>query len=134
MGFFGLKHWGESDETADFRWSLLNALARKQAGARKAAVRKLVDMELKDMANCYNTPGFINLALCLEVEGNDASSYDEEFPNGLPVFSDLLTVAQLRKTEKLFSKHLQEWDPDFTDRLKELHVLVYRLLLKRKAK
>lgn len=134
MGFFGLKHWVESDGAADFRYTLLRALAKKQAGARKAAVRKLVDKELKDMANCYNTPGFINLALCLEVEGNDASSYDEEFPNGLPVFSDLLTAAQLRKTEKLFSKHLKGWDPDFTDRLKELHVLVYRLLLKRMAK
>lgn len=140
MGFFGLKHWGESDEAADFRYTLLRALATKRKKDRTLVVRKCVSSELDNMANCYNTPGFINLALCLEVEGQDGGNeeYAMDCPDGLPVFSDLLTATQLRKAEKLFSKHLKEWDPDFTDRLRELHVVVYRklrgLVTKRKTK
>lgn len=51
MGFMGLSHWVESDGAADFEYSL-----RKSVNAH---FRK----ELKNEANCYNTPGWLNALL-----------------------------------------------------------------------
>lgn len=50
----GLKHWGESDDAADFKITL------------EEAVSKLVKKELRHFANEYNTSGAVNIALMLE--------------------------------------------------------------------
>lgn len=51
MGFMGLKHWVESDNAADFHARL------------SASLNKLVKDELKNKANKYNTPGYVNVLL-----------------------------------------------------------------------
>ena len=51
MGFSGLSHWNESDGAADFRAVIARAL------------NKAFKKELKNEANCYNTPGWVNALL-----------------------------------------------------------------------
>jgi len=123
----GIEHWVESDGAADFRGGLLGALEQTTEAKRNKAVRAVVSAELKDMANEYNTPGYINLALCLEVEGKE-KGYDD----ALPVFSQRLTTAQLKKTVKLFDQKSPHWNPDLKPRLKALRKVVDQLLTKRK--
>jgi hypothetical protein len=127
MGFWDINHWVASDGAADFRAGLIQTLEQTTEAKRTKAVRTEVSKELQDMANDYNTPGYLNLALCLEVEGKD-KGYDEE----LPVFSHRLTTAQLKKTVKLFDQEIPHWNPEHKPRLKELRKLVANLLVKRK--
>lgn len=128
----GLSSWVASDNAADFRYVLLQALSRKLPDVQKRDVREVVSQELNDMANYCNTPGYINLALCLEAQGDDESLYDEEFPKGLPKFDHLLTLAQLKKASRLFTREIPKWDPKHQPRLKELHKLVTVLLKERR--
>jgi len=128
MGFWDIDHWVASDGASDFRWTLIQAfgVALMPEAERKTNVRKVVTKELADMANNYNTPGYLNLALCLEVEGKD-KGYDEE----LPVFSHLLTTAQLRKADRLFTKEIPHWNPKHRPRLKQLHKVITTLIKQR---
>ena len=127
MGFWGISHWVESDGAADFRHVLLGALEQKTEAARTKAVRKVISAELKDEANNYNTPGFVNIALCLEVEGHD-KGYDE----ALPVFSQLLTAKQLKTISSALIKAQTEWEPEWEHRLGKLQKLVAAKLPKGK--
>jgi len=58
MGFMGIKHYNDSDGAADFREKLRNGLG------------KMFYEELKDEANCYNTPGWLNILLILKTFPN----------------------------------------------------------------
>jgi hypothetical protein len=132
MGFMGLSSWVESDGAADFRYVLQQQFKKfaKDPAALKRAVREVVDLELKDMANEYNTPGMVNLALCIEGEDDPG---DPEFDDaGLPVFSNLLTVPQLKKASKLFVQEMPHWNPEHKSRLKELHQVIVKALKARR--
>lgn len=133
MGFFGLGHWVESDEAADFRWVLLHALRKKSSPAQKQSVNRAVEKELDNMANSHNTPGFINLALCLEVEGMDKGNLDENFPNGLPEFSHLIRLEHLRRADRLFTREIPLWSSEFRRRLKNLHSVIQTAIKDRQA-
>lgn len=68
MGFSGLKHWVESDGAADFRAVIADAL------------NKAFTKELKNEANPYNTPGWVNALLLFK-----------EYPSIVPLIrKDLL--------------------------------------------
>lgn len=54
MGFMGLSSYVESDGASDLVYSIL-----KEIGDRCLN-------ELKDVGNCYNTPGYVNVALYAE--------------------------------------------------------------------
>jgi len=54
MGFMGINHWVESDGAADFHHTL------------GTAISKLAQKEMKDEANQYNTPGWLNILLILK--------------------------------------------------------------------
>ncbi len=51
MGFMGISHWVDSDCAADFRFTL------------KKEIDALFKKELKNEANEYNTPGWLNALL-----------------------------------------------------------------------
>jgi len=51
MGFMGIKNWVESDNAADF----MDTLQR--------TITDLFHKELRNKANCYNTPGYVNALL-----------------------------------------------------------------------
>jgi hypothetical protein len=127
MGFMGLGHWVYSDNASGFRCGLLQALEKTTEAKRNKAIRAEVSNELQDMANNYNTPGYLNLALCLEVEGKD-----EGFDDALPVFSHRLTTAQLKKAVKLFDQEIPKWNTEHRPRARELRKVVAQLLAKRK--
>lgn len=59
MGYMGLTHWSESDNAADFHYSVSEAKSLK-------GVITGFTKELKNEANCYNTCGAINIALVVE--------------------------------------------------------------------
>lgn len=122
MGFFGLNHWIDSDSAAGLHIAVVEEFHRHRARLPlKTRIRRLVDQELKDMANEYNTPGFINLALLLEVEGKTADHTDHD----VPVFSNLLTLAQLRECSDLLAAC--KWKEE-KHRLKALKRVVDKLV------
>jgi len=128
----GLSNWVESDGAADFRYVLQNQFEKfaKDPAALKRAVRAVVDLELKDMANNWNTPGYVNLALLIEAEGEEPNPEYED--RGLPVFSNLLTIAQLQTASKLFVQEQEDWTYEHRPRLKELHGVVTKALKARR--
>lgn len=122
MGFTSIKHWINSDNAAGLHSALTDEFRRRKTRLPlKTRVRRLVDQELKDMANEYNTPGFINLALLLEVEGKERGDPDDY----IPVFSNLLTLTQLRKCSDLLADC--EWKEE-KRRLKALQRVVDKLV------
>lgn len=54
MGFMGLNSWIESDNAADFHFEMIDVFNR------------CIAKELKNNANEYNTPGFVNVLLFLK--------------------------------------------------------------------
>lgn len=54
MGFTGVKHYTESDGAADFQ----SVLGKN--------INKMFHAEMKDEANQYNTPGWVNILLVLK--------------------------------------------------------------------
>lgn len=73
MGFMGLNDWGESDMAADFHARL------------RLKIREEFRRELKNEANCYNTPGWLNALLIFK-----------EYPD-LMKFLDLVTIERINK-------------------------------------
>jgi hypothetical protein len=124
MGFTGLSHWVNSDGAADFRYILQQQFKRfaKDKKKLKLAIRKVVDKELDDMANEWNTPGMVNLALCMEVEDTDDYKYEDD--SGLPVFSKYLTVTQLKRASRLFTTEIPKWDKRHRNRLRKLQKVI----------
>ena len=124
----GLSSWVESDCAADFRYTLQKQFEKfpTHPVALKLAIREAVDSELSDMANEYNTPGYVNLALCIEAEGTVGNP--EYKDPGLPVFSKFLTIAQLKRASQLFVKESPDWCDKHKPRLNELHKVITKLL------
>jgi len=54
MGFMGIQNWVQSDGAADFQYRLEGNIAT------------IFRQEMKDEANCYNTPGWVNILLILK--------------------------------------------------------------------
>lgn len=54
MGFMGLNDWRDSDNAADFHYEITDFLNKK------------ITQAIKDNANQYNTPGFVNVLLFLK--------------------------------------------------------------------
>ena len=136
MGFMGLSSWIESDGAADLRYVLQEQFdefnGHKDEQRLTTDIRQCVDVELKDMANFCNTPGYVNLALVLEDEG-DPGNEEYEDP-GLPVFSKFLTIPQLRRASRLFLLEIPKWNTEHQARLKELHKVIIKLLKSKRAK
>ena len=113
MGYTGLGHWGESDEAADFVFSYQKAKSPKTK-------QNVIDRELKNFANDYNTPGSVNIVLAME---------------GDIVLKSDLSVAQLRKLRKLLKtligecseKHKDSW---YSEEARIEHYNAYVRLLK----
>jgi hypothetical protein len=115
MGFFGLNHYGDSDEAWDFWYDI------QKAKGNKPKIKKLIAKELRNHTNEFNTDGFINIALYLESEGEkiDTSlsfSHDDEckFDNYTAVISHLITQAQYKTIKAYLNDVLndKEWDSD----------------------
>ena len=97
MGFMGLGHWSESDDAADFRGSL------------QEAIMKLTRKQLGHKANEFNTSGDINIAFMIA--------------DGL---FDFLEEYEVKDDEELFLevyKKLGAHKMDDTEVQKELEVL-----------
>ena len=113
MGYMGMDHWQESDGAADFVFVYKEATTMSKR-------RKIIDTELKDFANNYNTPGSVNIALAME--------------DGI-VRKDDLTAKQTNKLRELLAdlkmkssaKYRDEWNNE-DGRLK--HHEAYKRLLK----
>lgn len=73
MGFMGLSHYTESDNASDFHAKL------------RLHVRNLFREELKNKANEYNTPGWLNALLVFK-----------EYPS-LPMLLDNKTLNEIDK-------------------------------------
>lgn len=59
MGYMGLDNWQDSDKAADFVFVYKDAKTMPER-------RKIIDKELKNSANAFNTPGSVNIALAME--------------------------------------------------------------------
>lgn len=66
MGFMGLGHWVESDNAADFHHVL------------ESAIRSAFSKELKNRANEYNTPGWVNALLIFKEYPSIAKFLDKK--------------------------------------------------------
>ena len=109
----GLNHWGESDGAADFVYTYKEATTM-------AKRRKLIDTELKDFANNYNTPGSVNIALAIEggiLRKEDLTEVQ------LYTLRDLLTELKVKSS----AKYRKEWS-DESGRIE--HNNAYKRLLK----
>ena len=109
MGYFGLKHWKDSDNAADFVWSL-----KKTTEEQK---KKLISSELKDDSNCFNTPGCVNVTLAIEGGELDVKI--------LTAQHKIKIKSSLKSLIKTSSKKTEEWDNE--GRLE--HLFAYRRLL-----
>ena len=87
MGYMGMDNWEDSDCAADFVYAYKKASTMAQR-------RKLIDVELKDFANSYNTPGSVNIALAME---------------GGVVRRDDLTAKQLNKLRRMQDTRTYEY-------------------------
>lgn len=58
MGYMGLNHWGESDNSSGFLFEIQEKLGK--------SLNALIFQELKNRANNYNTPGEVNVSLLIE--------------------------------------------------------------------
>ena len=99
MGYMGLNSSGESDNAADFVFIYKKAKTKTQR-------RQLIDSELKDFANNYNTPGSVNIALAMEdgiVRGDDLTAKQ------LNRLRELLADLKLKSS----SKYREEWDDEY---------------------
>src|SRR3990167_1114815 len=100
MGFMGLLHWVESDECADFRYTILKT------------VSELCEKELKNKANEYNTPGWVNIALLVEDGMFDFLQEDDIVDaDFLSIFQEV--IARLEQT-------INALNPDITKNVSSL--------------
>lgn len=86
----GLNSWQDSDEAADFVFVYKNAKTTLER-------RKIIDKELKNSANTFNTPGSVNIALAME--------------DGIVRKGDL-TAKQIKTLAKLLSELESDSSPE----------------------
>ena len=108
----GLNNWRDSDEAADFVFVYKDAKTTLER-------RKIIDKELKNSANTFNTPGSVNIALAME--------------DGIVRKGDL-TAKQINTLVKLLSElesnSLPETSDDWGDeKNRTMHNNAYKRLL-----
>ena len=119
----GLSHWVESDNAADFRFTIMEALKQKKGGVAKA--RQLIRKEMKLIDNRWNTVGFVNVALVMEDAGG--KNYDGLTPD----LSELMTKKDFQRLITIFNNTLKSVGPDVaTDRNTAWQVKAYERMLK----
>lgn len=106
----GLNHWGQSDNAADFKYSLEKKLWEIVliTTETQREIQDLIDSELLDEANNYNTPGAINIALLVE---------DGIIP------LEALSPNQKDYIATKLGKYIKTWDPKHKEDLKRLRKL-----------
>ena len=119
----GLSHWVESDNAADFRFTIMEALKQKKGGVAKA--RQLIRKEMKLIDNRWNTVGFVNVALVMEDAGG--KNYDGLTPD----LSELMTKKDFQRLITIFNNTLKSVGPDAAkDRNTAWQVKAYERMLK----
>jgi len=113
MGFFGLSTVGESDMAWDFWANVMDAKGNE------AKIKKLIAKELRDHANCWNTPGFMNIALYLKSEGKKHNAPEYECPTTF-VISDLITQTQYKTIKSYLQDSLKEWGKEHRSAIKSM--------------
>ena len=110
MGFIGLSHWGQSDNAADFKYIFEKKLWEivLLSSETQHELWDLIDAELIDEANEYNTPGAINIALLVE--------------DGVIPLKALSANQKHYIVEKL-DKYIKAWDPKHKEDLRRLKKL-----------
>ena len=104
MGYMGLSHWVESDNAADFRYTIMEALKRKKGG--KAKAQRLIRKEMKLVDNQFNTDGSVNVALVME----DAGSEDN-WDGPTPDLTELMTKRDFETLIKGLQKLISRCEP-----------------------
>jgi hypothetical protein len=107
MGYMGLNSWIDSDNAAAFVNNALFSMA------------KLVQKELKNKDNAYNTPGFVNVALWAE------SFLPDDF-----VYRDQDLGVQLLRAIEMLEKELVDLKKEKDWGSKDMHVTAYKRMIK----
>lgn len=92
MGYMGLESYVESDNASDFHWLVKKNL--KNIGKTV----KMFETELKNSANCYNTPGPVNIALTIE-DGILDSLKKKDKIKFIPIISETIAKLDIMITE-----------------------------------
>ncbi len=93
MGYMGLDCWQASDNAADFYSDI------EECGKDVAKAVKMFGKELGNDANCYNTPGPVNIALV--VEGGIIDSFDKKDKKKfIPIISTAIAKLDNMITER----------------------------------
>jgi hypothetical protein len=109
MGFFGLNHWGSSDNAADFASQIQDIDCSWRQTKVRDRIRKFVAKEFKEQGNEYNTPGVLNIALVLDAEGTG----DNISATRIPIFSKYLDLRTLKKLHKDLIAESKRWSKEF---------------------
>ena len=102
MGYMGLNSWHASDGAADDRGNMLQCMAES------------LEKAVKDKANCYNTPGCVNVALILEDKSVFGKMKEEDRAYFAPVAKSALK--QLLALIETINEDLAEPDCDVSVR------------------
>ena len=101
MGYMGLSHWVESDNAADFRYTIMEALKRKKGG--KAKAQRLIRKEMKLVDNQFNTDGSVNVALVMEDAGSE-DNWDGPTPDLTKLMTKRDFETLIKGLQKLISR------------------------------
>ena len=107
MGYMGLDSYGDSDEAANFVFTI------------EAAVGKLCKKELKNRANSYNTSGWVNIGLFAEKWLKDVSIYSDT-----DLYRSLVKARDMIKEDIEDIKKAEDWGS------KDMHLTAYRRIVK----
>lgn len=106
MGYMGLNNWGESDNAADFDFTIGDVL------------NKLIAKELKDQANSYNTCGAVNIALLIEDGRLSVAQFNKQ---------NRLKLIALLEDQIIGSSDKSEWEDEES---RKMHLNAYKRMLK----
>ena len=127
----GLSHWIESDASSGLYYTIQDLFVKYGMNEKKLkkAIRSTIQEQLDSDDDNYNTPGYVNLALCLAAEGKDY--INDLLPiegKRLPKFSQYISTPQLRKASRLFVKGFPTWDKCELDQVTNLHSIITKML------
>jgi hypothetical protein len=93
MGYMGLACWQDSDMAADFHSDI------EECGKDAEKAVKMFAKELGNDANCYNTPGCVNIALVVE-DGILDSFNKKDKKKFIPIISRAVATLDSMITER----------------------------------
>lgn len=102
----GLNSWGESDNAADFDFTIGDVL------------NKLITKELKDQGNSYNTCGAVNIALLIESGRLSVAQFSKQ---------NRLNLIELLEELILEASDKSEWEDEEN---RKMHLNAYKRMLK----